>query len=191
MSVSTEENAGLYLQATEEYENGSAEKALLAKAMALARGDTSVAKYEYIEMRVAHLAAESAKHEEENEVKIDSSPRTGSEQSQKVSKMESGNGWLRQLVNGDLGLARTYWLYGILILNLVFLVPVLLFQEGRVVASQISALACFAFSGAILLGIWRAATKYEGPKVWSIMAQLATVLGWIQIFSLMSLFFGG
>ena len=33
----------------------------------------------------------------------------------------------------------------------------------------------------VLLGVWRAANQYQGRKVWSILAKIATVLGWIGV----------
>jgi len=33
----------------------------------------------------------------------------------------------------------------------------------------------------VLLGVWRAADKYQGRKAWAILAKIATVLGWLGV----------
>ena len=87
----------------------------------------------------------------------------------------------RALLNGDLGLARTYWLYGILVGTLFGLAIRIFIAAGELAASGIVTFISLSYSAVVLIGIWRASEKYSGPKVWSTLAKVATVLGWLQI----------
>ena len=87
-------------------------------------------------------------------------------------------GFFSKLVNGDFGLAKTYWLYG-------FLVGLIINVLTRIVPS-LGALAvilavAIPYQVMVLLGVWRAADKYQGRKAWAILAKIATVLGWLGV----------
>jgi uncharacterized membrane protein YhaH (DUF805 family) len=58
------EDEEFYLEATNEVDNRRPSPAIWAKAMALAEGDPSKAKYTYIKLRVEHLKQEFVKKEE-------------------------------------------------------------------------------------------------------------------------------
>lgn len=101
-----------------------------------------------------------------------------------MSEMGSTSGETRQkgfvskLVNGDFGLAKTYWLYG-------FVVGLIINVLTRIIPS-LGALAvilavAIPYQVMVLLGVWRAADKYEGRKAWAILAKIATVLGWLGV----------
>jgi len=84
-----------------------------------------------------------------------------------------------KLKDGDFGLAKTYWLYGVVV-NLVLSIP-------SYVVSDLFFLIVFTIIGLIygvivLIGIWNAASRYEGLKLWAILAKLATILGVVTIF---------
>jgi hypothetical protein len=83
-----------------------------------------------------------------------------------------------RLKDGDFGLAKTYWLYGVVV-NLILSIPTYL-------VSNLSLLILFTIIGLIygvlvLIGIWNSASRYEGLKLWAILARLATILGFIII----------
>lgn len=90
-------------------------------------------------------------------------------------------GTFHALVNGDLGLARTYWLYGVFIGALFGVAASVFAENDNWVASGIVVMLSIAYSTVVLLGIWRSANKYDGPYLWSILAKVATVLGGLQI----------
>lgn len=83
--------------------------------------------------------------------------------------------------NGDAGLAKTYWIYGIiagfawgLILALVN------FRPGS--REIILFLNCFGiYFFVVNVGIWRAANKYEGRRVWALLGKLAAALSMFQV----------
>jgi hypothetical protein len=83
-----------------------------------------------------------------------------------------------KLKDGDFGLAKTYWLYGVVV-NLILSIP-------TYVVSNLSLLIVLTIIGLIygvivLIGIWNSASRYEGLKLWAILAKLATILGFITI----------
>lgn len=89
---------------------------------------------------------------------------------------------------GDLPLTRSFWLNGAVVLALGVLssfvaartVTVALFRENHgflvVVALGETFLQVAAYAWA-LVGIWRAAGEYRGPRVWGILARLGMALG--------------
>ena len=93
------------------------------------------------------------------------------------------------LKDGDFGLAKTYWLFGVLG-NLILTLP----MDGidNFTPFAIYSLLCLAYSVTVLLGIWNSANRYTGFKLWAILAKLAAILGLLfvilSIFLLLSLF---
>ncbi len=88
--------------------------------------------------------------------------------------------------NGELSLPLSYWgvgigigfLFGFIIL--AFVIAVDLSEDalwGFIIPFQIYT----------VVGIWRSANKYRGPKYWSILAKLAIIVGVISnLFSLLT-----
>lgn len=87
-------------------------------------------------------------------------------------------GFLSKLVNGNLGLAKTYWLFGVVFGLLARLLLGVITDEALMV---VFTFVCVVYQIAVLIGIWRAATKYKGPKYWAVLAKLAAVFGGLQI----------
>ena len=90
-----------------------------------------------------------------------------------------------RLWRGEYGLAKTYWLYGVVAGFLLgFLVG---FFGGFLQA--LGVLPDARFLNALLLpysvvssvGIWRAAGSYDGPKVWAVLARVAVSFGWVVL----------
>ena len=89
---------------------------------------------------------------------------------------------------GEYSLARSYWVNGVVIfhvgINMLILIVlgiVLAMFHGRTAVVLIVglgevALLCAAYVWA-LVGIWRAARKYQGFRLWSILARVAIVFG--------------
>ncbi|MCX8146793.1 MAG: zinc ribbon domain-containing protein, partial [Azovibrio sp.] len=95
---------------------------------------------------------------------------------------ESSDGFFAKLSRGDFGLARTYWLYGVLvgvIVNIVVDIVFSIIKSPGFLA--IALLAYTAYEVPVIMGIWRAATKYTGPKIWAVLAKIACVLGALML----------
>lgn len=79
---------------------------------------------------------------------------------------------------GGVGLAKTYWIYGVfggIVLNILL--------KAFSSASFFWALWLFAlvYQIAVLIAIWRAANRYRGPRLWRVLSKVAVVLGVIML----------
>ena len=97
------------------------------------------------------------------------------------SIQSSSDSFLSKLVNGDYSLAKTYWLFGVLV-SLLFFIPVTL----AVAVESMTALIILSISGVIysvmvFVGIWRASDKYRGPKVWAVSAKIVVIIGIVNL----------
>jgi len=90
----------------------------------------------------------------------------------------SERGFFGKLANGDFGLAKTYWLYGVLV-GIVF--NIISNAVTSVGGEVILILAHTAYAIPVTMGTWRAANKYQGPKIWAVLAKIAVVLGIIML----------
>ena len=192
MKKTRDDNEHLYLQATEEFESNDIDEALWAKALTIARGDTQAAMYEYIEMRVSQLEDEqpaepytenlSRAADQLEEPKADVAANSLPPKTLEDTPPSPAD-WLSQLKGGDFGLARTYWLYGIVLSNLALLIPYFFLFEGQTLAAQITMLIYCICAFVVLIGIWNAASKYTGSKVWAILAKISTIIGAANLIS--------
>ncbi|MDI3511892.1 MAG: hypothetical protein PWQ61_2657 [Betaproteobacteria bacterium] len=84
-------------------------------------------------------------------------------------------GIIRQIWTGRAGLARTYWLYGVVVsFGIGF---ALTFVTPGSVSAKLMVLPLLAYFIILNVGIWRSASLYEGPKVWAVLAKMA-VAAW-------------
>ena len=81
---------------------------------------------------------------------------------------------ISDLWNGRFGLAKTYWLWGILS-GIPWGIALSLVTPGSNIANLV-VLAFFAYYVIVHVGIWRAASEYEGAKVWAIIAKIAVAI---------------
>ena len=84
----------------------------------------------------------------------------------------TAKGFIKQLIDGDFGLAKTYWLYGVLgsiAMNLLLMFPIL---SGSLVLIVVAMLASIAYAIVVLTGIWNSASRYTGSKIWSVLAKI-------------------
>ena len=84
----------------------------------------------------------------------------------------TAKGFIKQLIDGDFGLAKTYWLYFVVGSNLLWLLlmfPILSSSFGLIVVSM---LAAIAYDIVVLTGIWNSASRYTGSKIWSVLAKI-------------------
>ena len=78
------------------------------------------------------------------------------------------------LWNGRAGLAKTYWLWGVL-----SGIPIGLALSLVTPGSNLAIVAVLVFVTYYVIvhvGIWRAASQYQGPKTWAILAKFAVVI---------------
>ena len=87
-------------------------------------------------------------------------------------------GFIKKLRDGDFGLAKTYWLFGVLagiVANII----------GGLIESLLILLIFTALQIVYMIffyqGVWNAANKYEGKVIWAILAKIAVVIGVITI----------
>ena len=84
----------------------------------------------------------------------------------------TAKGFIKQLIDGDFGLAKTYWLYFVLggmAINLLLFFPISSSSLGLIVVSM---LAAIAYDIVVLTGIWNSASRYTGSKIWSVLAKI-------------------
>lgn len=80
-------------------------------------------------------------------------------------------GAVKHVWEGKAGLASTYWGYGILA-GIPWGVALSLVTPGSAPAIVVVP-AFFAYYVVVNVGIWRAASRYQGPATWRILAKLA------------------
>lgn len=90
----------------------------------------------------------------------------------------AAKGFFGKLVNGEFGLAKTYWLYGVLVGIVVNIVSRGITSTG---ALMFLIVAYTAYEVPVLIGTWRAASMYKGPSVWAILAKIAIILGALML----------
>lgn len=86
---------------------------------------------------------------------------------------------INRVWHGEAGLARTYWLFGI-IAGALFGIPFRMVEPGSSGAMLVGILFA-AYLAWVNTGIWRAASKYEGPAIWSGLAKAASALGFLML----------
>jgi hypothetical protein len=93
-----------------------------------------------------------------------------------------------RLWHGEIGLLRTFWLFGmggglLFVLPLFAMMLALTDVPDNVTASIfLAALGLLAiYLVWVFVGIWRAANKYSGNPVWAILAKIAVGMGILNI----------
>lgn len=82
------------------------------------------------------------------------------------------------LINGDLGLAKTYWLTYLLV---NFIANILIGALRSPVTAFSTLIVVLTWNVIVLIGLWRAANKYSGLKLWPILAKIVVVFGWLYM----------
>ena len=78
--------------------------------------------------------------------------------------------------NGDITLWQSYWIFGVVIpIPVGFLLGFLAAMMGLPPISY--KLVMLVYLGLTLVGIWRSADKYQGKKIFAILAKIGMVLG--------------
>ncbi len=79
---------------------------------------------------------------------------------------------------GNFGLAKTYWLFGVLV---GLLVGWVLNNFWLGILFWIIAIPYLFYWIAVSIGVWNAATKYRGNPLWAILAQISVILGFVAL----------
>ena len=95
-----------------------------------------------------------------------------------ISDSSNNKGFFKKLSSGDFGLAKTYWLYGVVVGVVVNLATKPVTSAGLLV---VILLAYAVYEAMVLMGVWRAASKYQGLKLWAVLAKIAVVLGVLML----------
>lgn len=80
-------------------------------------------------------------------------------------------GTITKVWRGDAGLARTYWLFGV-IGSFVWGLLLGGVKPGSILAI-VAVVLFLVYIVMVNVGTWRAASRYDGPKVWAILAKMA------------------
>ena len=78
---------------------------------------------------------------------------------------------IKKFLKGDLGLFKTYWLITIPICLAIGIFKQLFFLEPASIPAIIWVLSVLVTIPLTTIGIWNAATKYEGNKIWKWIAK--------------------
>jgi hypothetical protein len=100
-------------------------------------------------------------------------------------------GIFRNLWRGNYGLPKTYWQFGFpggIVVGLLFIGAVKATESAIVVL--VGLLGLWAWQVVIGVAIWRAAVKYPGSKLWSVLARGVVVLGTLQLIRATAHLFG-
>ena len=90
----------------------------------------------------------------------------------------TNKGFFKKLEHGDFGLARTYWLYDLAVGAAIYIIAEIVQTPWAIVALL---LPYFAYVIPVIMGTWRAATKYTGPKIWAVLAKVQCVVKAIML----------
>lgn len=94
----------------------------------------------------------------------------------------SQKNFLVDIWTGNRGLAFTYWVYGVLG-GIVWAVVIFALNIGpdsgflTFLLSLMTAYYCVVY-----VGIWQAATKYSGNKIWAVLAKFVVIVTALPIF---------
>ncbi len=78
-------------------------------------------------------------------------------------------------IAGNLGLAKTYWLFGVIGSVVVRFIITFIIISG--VNPIIAIVIGFGYSIIVWIAVWNSATSYEGLKLWAILAKISVVFG--------------
>ena len=105
-----------------------------------------------------------------------------------VGYAEASTPLVRALWRGDVSLAKTYWLFGVVVGVCYAMVFAYIeyqssgLSEGLGPAFIIALmLSYFIYAIFINIAIWRSANKYRGPKHWAILAKVMVLVSWAAL----------
>lgn len=84
---------------------------------------------------------------------------------------------LRDLWRGDVPLVKTYWIYGVLVSAVLgVLLNVLFRMQSTGLVFTLVWMTATVYGVFIAIAVWRSAGKFQGQKVWMILARVMAVL---------------
>jgi hypothetical protein len=83
--------------------------------------------------------------------------------------------FFKKMMDGDFGLAKTFWLFGF-VAGIAISVVTKPLIEVSIVAGMLFALVALVYQIMNMIGVWKAAGRYEGAKVWAVLAQIVIIL---------------
>lgn len=93
----------------------------------------------------------------------------------------SAKSFFLKISSGDFSLAKTYWLYWVLVL---IAINTLMMIRPTTATLVIAGVAHAAYLTPMVIGIWRAANQREGGKIWAVIwAVLVTAIAILAIIS--------
>jgi len=102
-----------------------------------------------------------------------------------ISQYNDEKGFFKKLSDGDFGLAKTFWLYGVVVSviegALQRAIIVGMGKNGFLLIFLIQLIFSIYYLFFQLPGLWRAAKKYEGAKIWAVLAQIIVVIDMITV----------
>lgn len=85
----------------------------------------------------------------------------------------------KMMFEGKESLARTYWLYGILIFFVTWILLNFVFINFIIISIIIS-VSAFIYRFFVLIGMYRALSNYSGNVFFKILAGLFLIIGWLS-----------
>lgn len=82
------------------------------------------------------------------------------------------------LASGHFGLAKTYWLYGVLVGGIASVLSNFITSITGLIIFMV---VYIAYEIPVLMGVWQASSKYTGASVWAVLAKIAVVLGAVML----------
>lgn len=109
------------------------------------------------------------------------------------AKIVKEKNFITRLFNGDISLAVTYWIFGVIIGNIILgmlcsLIDAKYFElipKVGILPINIFLLIGLVYNIFILIAIYRSAVKYKGNKIWSILARILVIINTIFIISIL------
>ena len=95
---------------------------------------------------------------------------------------------VRDLWRGNVSLAKTYWLFGVVVGVCYAIVFAYIEYQSRGLSEGLGPvfiialrLSCFLYAMFINIAIWRSANKYRGPKHWAVVAKVIVLVIWAAL----------
>jgi len=83
---------------------------------------------------------------------------------------------LASVFRGEVGLAKTFWLYFVLVFLVSYAIqPIFVFAGAAAWIGFVIAIASVVYLPLILIGVWRSARRYRGKRIWSVLARIVAV----------------
>ncbi len=89
--------------------------------------------------------------------------------------------FFKKLIDGDFGLAKTYWFYGVLVGFIGQIVMLGVETSESIALVIITILVALTYNVCQMIGTWNAANRYTGSKIWTILAKITVALGVMAI----------